>query len=658
MAGHDGDIDVVQDPTLGKIKKVKITTNKTSSSSHGNTEPVSPHKPLVKIEETNTAEKPVEFAEEGVDIDFNNQNTKKRGKKIVNPSARGKIKRVKDASEELDGSDFVQNPTLGMLKKVKVTTAKKASSSHGQTEPISPHKQPVKVVKPNRGPQQAKGINHETDKGIEEEPSSDTSEVQYRVLRTRTSPRTQHETVHTLNDSQRDAIKSMRLGSLLDIKIDGVPSRLGFYVVDNLTNMRLNVRHDSIPITISSTHDLLGLPTGGIDILCTQQKKPETNINDMFRKQFVKKNMRPKDVMKLIEGTGDASGAFKINFLVLFVNLMGEIKLLKDMIDNILATKCKIEERLSACLSKYHSDEAFISLAGELNDIFKNYKKHEGSRDTVPCANSALSKEKEEAITDNVASTAIGTSREKVSELISSDICVGQRVRDETSIENDLILTPLSQYWLSQTFHKICDETVENSISSKQHSKDVLNIRPPHFDLGISPTKTVEPSSVIKPTRKEQGKGICIEDEATLKKCNSDIVFELENGTNILRGNLASLASNSMVYTNVIDGWAELLNYEEMYRSRDSLCRNNLAKSARFDMNILKMRNMDLHLLMIKHQKVVRHLTWQEIDETRQERLQMSWQTKENFDDGGVFLMRHMETWMGDERSWKTGFTT
>ncbi|KVH88426.1 Zinc finger, RING/FYVE/PHD-type, partial [Cynara cardunculus var. scolymus] len=112
----------------------------------------------------------------------------------------------------------------------------------------------------------------------------------------------------------------------IGMTINGVPSKLGFYVVDSLDvkKMELKVVNGGIPITTESIHKLLGLQMGGLDILEMDEVDDSKNITATWRKQFEKKKMRPKDIMKLIQNSGDAGFIFKLNFLVLFVNLMVE----------------------------------------------------------------------------------------------------------------------------------------------------------------------------------------------------------------------------------------------------------------------------------------------------------------------------------------------
>ncbi|KAI3678390.1 hypothetical protein L6452_37680 [Arctium lappa] len=102
---------------------------------------------------------------------------------------------------------------------------------------------------------------HETDKGSDD---SDTKRKQsttdshdlirkrprFASLRTRTSPKTLHDTIKGLTPEQKTAVKDMGLGALVDMTIVGVPSKLGFYIVDMLDTrkMQLDLRSGSIAI--------------------------------------------------------------------------------------------------------------------------------------------------------------------------------------------------------------------------------------------------------------------------------------------------------------------------------------------------------------------------------------------------------------------------
>ncbi|KVH97090.1 hypothetical protein Ccrd_000812 [Cynara cardunculus var. scolymus] len=139
---------------------------------------------------------------------------------------------------------------------------------------------------------------------VHELDSSDGNKWGLENLRTRTSPRTLYQTIVGLNDDQKKVVRQMGLGSLLDMTINGVPSKLVFYVVDilDVKKIKLKVTNGVIRITVESIHNLLGLQMGGIDLLEMDELDASKNTATTWRKQFEKKKkMQPKDIMKLIQ---------------------------------------------------------------------------------------------------------------------------------------------------------------------------------------------------------------------------------------------------------------------------------------------------------------------------------------------------------------------
>ena len=117
----------------------------------------------------------------------------------------------------------------------------------------------------------------------------------------------------------------MVLKSVLGLRIEGIPTKLGFLVVDKLDpiNMKLRIHNGDINITIQSIYAILSLPMVGFDLLRDEPPSKYLDISASFRQQFPNKpRMRPTDVMDLIIETGEVGLQFKINFLVLFVNVI------------------------------------------------------------------------------------------------------------------------------------------------------------------------------------------------------------------------------------------------------------------------------------------------------------------------------------------------
>ncbi|KAJ9555352.1 hypothetical protein OSB04_009966 [Centaurea solstitialis] len=200
----------------------------------------------------------------------------------------------------------------------------------------------------------------------------------------------------------------------------------------------------------------------------------------------------------------------------------------------------------------------------------------------------------------------------------------------------------------------------------------------------------------------------------------------------MIRTTMETLAADEHIYTNVIDGWVDVLNMEEQYRSPESphrlfftpsvlvggvllrhtygfsqryeMFRSNLLSEAKNSDDIFNIRSFDMvffpilqgvhyfcvvfnfkkntidildnierHVnvdaydnaitdlknLFVHHLEQVQHPSAEMLKQVEVRLLEMKWRTKENYIDCGVFLMRHMETYMGGGlRGWFTGLTT
>lgn len=152
------------------------------------------------------------------------------------------------------------------------------------------------------------------------------SRRKYNGIRTRTSPKTLFLAIHSLSTSQRQCVEAMGFGKILDMKVDGIPSKLGFYVVDRFDEKKMEIRleNGSIKITKDSIHDMLGVPNGGDELHSLQGTETDDTILKEWKKQYGKTLIRPADVMREIIVSEDAGLNFKLNFLILVSNTMAE----------------------------------------------------------------------------------------------------------------------------------------------------------------------------------------------------------------------------------------------------------------------------------------------------------------------------------------------
>lgn len=201
-----------------------------------------------------------------------------------------------------------------------------------------------------------------------------------------------------------------------------------------------------------------------------------------------------------------------------------------------------------------------------------------------------------------------------------------------------------------------------------------------------------------------------------------DTLYQSETGNTILRAGLENLAGKEHVFRRVIDGWVDILNYEERYRNINSPRRlfykttvledgvllydiynfkqrfqifsENLAAAANNNMENVNQKNVDLiyfplmqqrhyycvvfnlkmntieildniaadgkgienlynydvhilHTMMVHHMNITGHPAAKKLQDATKIRLESIWQTRRNFEDSGVFLMRHMECYNG-----------
>nr|KAJ0188508.1 hypothetical protein LSAT_V11C900499290 [Lactuca sativa] len=195
-----------------------------------------------------------------------------------------------------DDSDFEDpNPVISQNKRKSPTVAiakvvkhqeKKAREDVGNPQSI---KTRVKVKKLN---------NRKSKKGVHLG-----IPIQPRRIHIRTSPKILFSTMHSLTIGQKEYLSSIGFGPLLNIRVDGSASRIGYYVVNNFDpkHMVLNVDHGEIPINRQLIHDMLGLPLGNTNINSLKLTPAEDKTVDLWSAHFKSENnVRPKGIQKLI----------------------------------------------------------------------------------------------------------------------------------------------------------------------------------------------------------------------------------------------------------------------------------------------------------------------------------------------------------------------
>ena len=147
------------------------------------------------------------------------------------------------------------------------------------------------------------------------------------TFQTRSSPKKLFNAIETLTPVQKMCLERIGLGGLLEFKLDGIPNKLAFYVVDNFNpeTMKIKIANDAIEVTKDLIGELLGIRNEGRDIMGDEIEKDKEML-DSWNEQFDKKEILTGDVKAVIRKSKVADLNFKLNFIVLFANVMGGVK--------------------------------------------------------------------------------------------------------------------------------------------------------------------------------------------------------------------------------------------------------------------------------------------------------------------------------------------
>ncbi|KAI3760021.1 hypothetical protein L1987_50409 [Smallanthus sonchifolius] len=137
-----------------------------------------------------------------------------------------------------------------------------------------------------------------------------------------------HKAIQALSEAQIAAIKEMGFESVLSWNIKSLPTVLAYWLLNNYDEDRaeLNMGENRLKITPSIVHEVLGIPMGPIKVL--DKNKPRKGVDktiDAFKVQFDSTRVGAIELKNKMANTQEAGRLFKINFLVLFNTIMGEI---------------------------------------------------------------------------------------------------------------------------------------------------------------------------------------------------------------------------------------------------------------------------------------------------------------------------------------------
>ena len=133
---------------------------------------------------------------------------------------------------------------------------------------------------------------------VKRNPTSPKKTSTYHVLHTRSSPKALYNTISTLKPTQKACLEQLGFGNLVEFKVDGIPSKLGCYVVDmfDADKKELKLVEGSIEITKDLISDMLGIRNEGIDIMDEKVNRNEEMVSSWMEQYDNPKNIKPSDL--------------------------------------------------------------------------------------------------------------------------------------------------------------------------------------------------------------------------------------------------------------------------------------------------------------------------------------------------------------------------
>ncbi|MFS8031116.1 hypothetical protein Hanom_Chr17g01541971 [Helianthus anomalus] len=129
-----------------------------------------------------------------------------------------------------------------------------------------------------------------------------------------------------LTRRQRNVVRSMGFGKILNLRVSDVNAQLAYFVVDSLDTdkMEINVGDRKIRVNKEGVRRIMGVPYGGIRVVSEAARcaDAEARVNT-WKNRFVKTPVSCKMIVdKIRENSYADDETFKLDFAMLFIATM------------------------------------------------------------------------------------------------------------------------------------------------------------------------------------------------------------------------------------------------------------------------------------------------------------------------------------------------
>ncbi|GJV53280.1 hypothetical protein Tco_1449021 [Tanacetum coccineum] len=264
-------------------------------------------------------------------------------------------------SEKDKGSEVVDETNEAEDVVKKSTKAKKkgvVSKSKKQKHVSDSSSEEEKVSKPKKFCNKKKQVSESSSSSEDEKPLKNKKKLPCSLFA-------------AIRDSQVDMkpfLSDVGFSSLHNVFIDTLPARLARFVVREFSGSSYQFKLDKgiIHVTPEKVYDILGVPLGGTSIF----DLPEIPLDDPFVKLSFKqfhpkplKDIHAYDIAKKLVLTKRVDFMFKVNFLMLFANVVGTANTMKAIVNLTVFRRIREDTNVAAidwcgCIHKCLQDSA------------------------------------------------------------------------------------------------------------------------------------------------------------------------------------------------------------------------------------------------------------------------------------------------------------
>ncbi|GKE41962.1 hypothetical protein Tco_1469246, partial [Tanacetum coccineum] len=177
----------------------------------------------------------------------------------------------------------------------------------------------------------------------------------YPPLLSRTVPSSFFHAIRDAKVNMKRFMEDIGFSAFHSVNIDMLPNRLARFVVRAFDNKTYNfyLKTGVVHVTPEKVHEILGLPIGGISLYDLPERREDDEFVQLWLSQFApkkKKQIFATDIAEKLVRSTRVDFMFKVNFLMLFANVMGKADTMKAFVNLSVVRRIREDTNIAGLL--------------------------------------------------------------------------------------------------------------------------------------------------------------------------------------------------------------------------------------------------------------------------------------------------------------------